>query len=102
MRIRAHSFDLDLMVHIWSSWFTFGAHVFDLELMAQRVSITSFFLACCDRGFWACCDFLGMQPVQGFTLDGNAIGSEFEFFWACCDVFVCICGKTSTTTSIPN
>ena len=51
----------------------FGAQGLDLELMAQWVSITSFFWACCDRGFWACYDFLGMQPVQGFSFFGHAI-----------------------------
>ena len=57
----AKGWHLELTVHSWSSWFTFGAHDFNLELMAQRVSITSFFCACYDRGFWACCDFLGMM-----------------------------------------
>ena len=39
----AQGSELELMVENWSSRFRFGAHSFDLELMAQQVSITSFF-----------------------------------------------------------
>ena len=34
-----------------------------------------------------------MQPVQGFRLDGHAIGSGFKVFWACCDVCCVFVGK---------
>ena len=78
--IGAHGCESELEVENWSSRFKFGAHGsrfgvhgFDLELMAQRVSImNSFFWACRDNGFWASCD-------KGFWVT--------RVFCAHCDVF---------------
>ena len=90
LRIGAQGSELELMVENWSSQYKFEAHgsrfgvlVLDLELMAQQVSImTSFFWACCDKGFWACNRFrvlawMGMQPIQGFSFFGHEIDSGF-------------------------
>ena len=61
----APGFNLELKVDIWSSRFMFGAHSFDLELMDQWVSITSFFGHAMTRVF------------------GHATGSGFYIGWEC-------------------
>ena len=76
LRIGAHCSNLEHTVHVWSSRFRFGAHG------STGKHHDLIFWACCDKGFWACnqfrvLDWMGMQPVQGFSFFGHVAGSGF-------------------------